>query len=268
MHTFARQQPSPYLLLGCPIFLLRLFCCWVLTPKPRWFELLARAIEKSGPSLLKFFQWASTRRDLFPEGFCRQAARLLDHTEGDVGGWEHSREALSHAFGPPSSDGSWLVRSPELGELVLNFEGENGSPPPALGAGCVAQVFKGVGRQMRSADMVCRQISSGIISSADESRFETFEEPPSELFVAAKVIHPNVVEAVQLDMAIMTFGAWALESMPFGLKWLGLTDAVDQFRHIMETQLDLRVEARSLAKVTPLKTPSSPPSVLRLQIAQ
>jgi hypothetical protein len=41
-----------------------------------WWDLLAHRVERSGPALLKFLQWASTRRDLFPKAFCKAAARL------------------------------------------------------------------------------------------------------------------------------------------------------------------------------------------------
>jgi hypothetical protein len=92
---------------------------------------------------------------------------------------------------------------------------------PPIGSGCIAQVYKGTA------------VKAGQASP----------EP-----VVIKVIHPGVREMVETDMSIMSVAAaWVERTFP-STKYLSLADTVAQFQHMMEAQLDLRVEAENLMR--------------------
>jgi aarF domain-containing kinase len=86
----------------------------------RWWMSLRQCIEHSGPVLIKFFQWASTRRDLFSAAFCDFFGKM--HSHNIPHSWAHSQGKLAEAFGPHWKD-----------HLSLD--------PEAIGVGCVAQVL-------------------------------------------------------------------------------------------------------------------------------
>jgi predicted unusual protein kinase regulating ubiquinone biosynthesis (AarF/ABC1/UbiB family) len=161
-----------------------------------WWELLVARAERSGPALLKFFQWAATRRDLFPPLFCDAASRLQDRTRvPHRAGWAAARATLDGYLRPSPADGPacWRWVGPEGGEYLLdmapplappspsprssssssrsssrnssrssssssNSSSSNSSEPEPrlLGSGCVAQVFKGRLVRVRTAAMVAR----------------------------------------------------------------------------------------------------------------
>ncbi|CAM9437900.1 unnamed protein product, partial [Sphacelaria rigidula] len=89
----------------------------------------------------------------------------------------------------------------------------------ALGSGCVAQVYKG------------RMIGG---SEAGRS-------------IAVKVVDPQTRIAVDSDLTLMRAVVAVLESIP-RLHWLSLCETVNEFAHLMESQLDLRQEARNLER--------------------
>jgi hypothetical protein len=64
------------------------------------------------------------------------------------------------------------------------------------------------------------------------------------------VVHPRVAAYVELDLTLLAAAAAMLEALPgLGLKWLGPSEAVDQFRAVMQNQLNLRTEAHALRRV-------------------
>lgn len=90
-----------------------------------------------------------------------------------------------------------------------------------LGSGCVASVYKG-----------------RIIAGGNTGRQ-----------IAVKILHPDVQKAIQLDLAFMQGVAKAAEMLPFlHLKWLSLSESVDEFSSLMEMQMDLRREAVNLER--------------------
>lgn len=90
-----------------------------------------------------------------------------------------------------------------------------------LGSGCVASVYKG---RIIAGENAGRQI-------------------------AVKILHSGVYKAVQLDLAFMRGAAKAVEMLPFlQLKWLSLSESVDEFASLMEMQMDLRREAVNLER--------------------
>ena len=85
----------------------------------RWRILLA-ALEFSGPTFIKLGQWASTRRDLFPDAFCDLFAKLHSHTR--VHSWYLTQAKLKKAFGK-----NWQ-------QIFAKVEKR------PVGSGCIAQV--------------------------------------------------------------------------------------------------------------------------------
>lgn len=90
--------------------------CWICVSQSLAFSLCLSC------ALWKAAQWASTRRDTFPEDICSVLGRL--HTFTRSRPRRYGEDALELAFGP-----SW--------RQFLQLEKE------ALGSGCVAQVYKG-----------------------------------------------------------------------------------------------------------------------------
>ncbi|XP_071547755.1 uncharacterized aarF domain-containing protein kinase 2-like isoform X2 [Panulirus ornatus] len=89
-----------------------------------WWILMLKAIEFSGPILIKLGQWASTRRDIFPDACCSQFSRLQRRIKPHS--WPYTLYQLRKAFGP-----NWK-------KIFIKFDND-GNP---IGSGCVAQVYK------------------------------------------------------------------------------------------------------------------------------
>lgn len=90
--------------------------------------------------------------------------------------------------------------------------------PSPIGAGCIAQVFKGTLRT----------------SSEKESRK-----------VAVKLIHPHVESLIKIDMELLNLLAAMMDQIPT-LEVLNIGDTCRQFGETMTDQLDLTKEARNL----------------------
>ncbi|KAG1713299.1 hypothetical protein DVH05_001019 [Phytophthora capsici] len=71
---------------------------------------------------MKFLQWASTRRDMFPASFCDQFEKFHEHAP--MHSWEQTEDALRMAFGNNWRD-------------VVEVDSE------PIGSGCIAQVYRG-----------------------------------------------------------------------------------------------------------------------------
>ena len=65
--------------------------------------------------------------------------------------------------------------------------------------------------------------------------------------VAIKVLHPRVRKTVRRDIAIMSIFANIINVFP-GMNWLSLPEEVSVFGEMMNSQLDLRVEAANLER--------------------
>jgi predicted unusual protein kinase regulating ubiquinone biosynthesis (AarF/ABC1/UbiB family) len=188
-----------------------------------WWRMFCSAMERSGPCLLKFAQWGAARRDLFPAAFCRHAGRLQDRTSAHGGSWHHARQALNAALGParvlryrPSSSSRaplavgwrWPAttaaesassaprrksRLPHQGDVggvltwwELELEGPDGAPPPALGAGCVASVYRGRARRAWEPTEAAATASAARGGGAPACPLDVFDYGGSEE-VAVKV---------------------------------------------------------------------------------
>lgn len=117
-----------YVLLGTPILV---FCVpfWLLSKTPlgaltaelSW-GYLVWSMEVLGPTFIKYGQWASTRRDLFPALLIEKLQRLQDNTS--IHSWDTTVSEVTKALGE-----GW--------EQTLRLDKE------PIGSGCVAQVYKG-----------------------------------------------------------------------------------------------------------------------------
>lgn len=87
-----------------------------------WWEYAVWAAQSASPALMKFLQWASTRRDLFPPSFCDRFERFHEHAP--THSWAQTEEALRMAFGDDWSAAMELSQHP-------------------IGSGCIAQVYRG-----------------------------------------------------------------------------------------------------------------------------
>jgi len=81
-------------------------------------------IQQLGPAFIKLFQWAATRRDLFPIYLCDELSQLQDTAY--VHGWDHTHFILQQEFGQDYTN-------------QLNIDPSNS----IIGSGSAAQVYKG-----------------------------------------------------------------------------------------------------------------------------
>ncbi|XP_035520644.1 uncharacterized aarF domain-containing protein kinase 2 [Morone saxatilis] len=223
-----------------------------------WVDALLWVTETSGPTFIKLGQWASTRRDIFPQEFCERFSRL--HVKVRPHSWAHTKQCLRRAFGE-----GW--------RRVLQFESKE-----PVGSGCVAQVYKGWAKADHVEDPAFQSLVEemekedlleaweipglrGVASSLwqlwrgrrEEEGFEErkHEESSAEkehlIPVAIKVLHPGVRMQVEMDLLLMKAGCWLLHCLP-GLKWLSLSEIVEEFEKLMTKQIDLRFEARNIER--------------------
>jgi predicted unusual protein kinase regulating ubiquinone biosynthesis (AarF/ABC1/UbiB family) len=119
------------------------------------------AIQLLGPTFMKLAQWASTRPDLYPPALIKRLESLQDRVKVDYS-IESVERTLRLAFGDDWTD--------------LRIE------PKPIGAGCVAQVFKG-----------------SLIDKKTKKKQD----------VAIKLIHPHVEKMIKTDMELLaTFASF------------------------------------------------------------
>ena len=108
----------------------------------------------------------------------------------------------------------------------------------------IAEAF-GVPSEELFGELSAEPVGSGCIAQVHRATTRDGTMP-----LAIKVLHPRVEAIVAEDLFLLRGAAHALELLlvPFvrGLRWLALTEALDEFAGFMERQLDLRHEARNL----------------------
>ncbi|XP_062276607.1 uncharacterized aarF domain-containing protein kinase 2 [Scomber scombrus] len=227
-----------------------------------WLDALLWVIESSGPTYIKLGQWASTRRDIFPQEFCDRFSRL--HIKVRPHSWAHTKQCLRRAFGE-----GW--------RRMFVFESKE-----PVGSGCVAQVYRGWAKadrvedpafqslveEMEREDLleaweipglggVARSLWKFLRGNKEGEGYEErgdpvgHEESSTEkdrlIPVAIKVVHPGVRRQVEIDLLLMKTGSWLLHCLP-GLKWLSLCEIVEEFEKLMTKQIDLRFEAKNIER--------------------
>lgn len=220
-----------------------------------WLKRLFLVVENAGPVFVKLGQWASTRRDLFSKEFCDLFSSLHHHVHPHK--WEHTEQVLVSAYGSPAKWSRYLK--------------VDKSQTP-LGSGCVAQVYKGYIHksvleqetvealddndldELYYKDGVPVETSSQDEQSGEmyadhfESGMDDFSSNPEFLPVAIKVLHPNIHEQFNRDLTLMKVMARILEKVIPSLRWVNLTNCVEEFSVAMVQQMDMIHEAKCLKR--------------------
>jgi aarF domain-containing kinase len=175
-------------------------------------------------------QWIASRTDLFPLALCARLSKL--HSNVDPHPFNYTKKVLEDSFGLPLDEVfSELDRKP-------------------LGVGAIAQVYKArLQPQIILNQAEGRASFQNDIITADSVQTSDEEGKPINLHtsVAIKVLHPKARQIVQRDLIIMDCCARLLTLIPT-IHWLSLPDEVRVFGEMMKEQLDLRGEAKNLAK--------------------
>ncbi|XP_071951367.1 uncharacterized aarF domain-containing protein kinase 2-like [Antedon mediterranea] len=247
-----------------------------------WLKILYYAVENLGPTLIKFGQWASTRRDLFPAEFCDMFSQL--HLNVMPHSWYYTQKKLTLAFGK-----NWR-------DVIVKIDNRR----QAVFSGCIGQVYQAyikpeaiqdcslrdeildelddteqmdyfegleilgfgelVGTKDKELDKAEKerverrqsawkkeQIENGESSTALPKFDESEDDLEGLVPVAIKVLHPRVYRRVSRDLRLLHNAAWLCSFVP-GLKWLSLPECVKEFEQLMKQQIDLRIEARNLER--------------------
>ncbi|TFK02839.1 muscarinic acetylcholine receptor M2 [Platysternon megacephalum] len=253
-----------------------------------WLHLLLKATESSGPTYIKLGQWACTRRDLFSEEFCIKFSKLhvkvtphpwgyTKHFLGRAFG-EDWKRVLKFKSKEPIGSGcvaqvykayadATTIDDPQFEELVKNSETESafeawevsglrglfrwpwkGKAGESLEDSSADQSLQeerfdeGINRNATSEEQM-----SGSPLTTNTSSIDSLDAMDHLIPVAVKVLHPGLVHQVQIDLLLMKMGSKIIGLFP-GLKWLSLTEIVEEFEKLMTQQLDLRYEARNLER--------------------
>lgn len=185
-----------------------------------WYSFLVKQMERAGPSFIKLGQWAASRADLFPASLLEKMSKL--HSNGTPHSMRHTRKVIEKAF-----DLTFEHIFEEFGEIPI-------------GCGAIAQVYKAKLKPELLA-------SSAKRGAASEQHLLSDQDPDGEptTSVAIKVLHPHVQKIISRDIAIMSIFANVINAFP-GMEWLSLPEEVAVFGEMMNSQLDLRVEASNL----------------------
>mmetsp|Transcript_14551 Transcript_14551/g.28976 ORF Transcript_14551/g.28976 Transcript_14551/m.28976 type:complete len:485 (+) Transcript_14551:465-1919(+) len=95
------------------------------TLSSRWRSLSVFAVERGGAAVIKLFQWASSRPDMFGLAFCDLFKKLQDSTEPHA--FAHTEAIMEDTYGAGWRD-------------CIRISAES----PVLGSGCIGQVYKAV----------------------------------------------------------------------------------------------------------------------------
>ncbi|XP_014489555.1 PREDICTED: uncharacterized aarF domain-containing protein kinase 2-like [Dinoponera quadriceps] len=217
-----------------------------------WFPtILRRGVEFLGPIFVKFGQWISIRRNIFPQDVCDSLSELQQNVTPHS--WLYTKRLLKAAYGS-----SWR-------DLFVKFDDEG-----PIGSGCCAQVYKAwidlskiagvtaaegdtrVSRFVESKFRKYRCVSMILDEVPDDENDENGEVAPRAArklqAVAVKVLHPGIKGQLKRDIAIMRGLCKCATYLIPELHWLSLTDCIDEFARIMQDQVDMRLEATNLAR--------------------
>ncbi|EDO18599.1 hypothetical protein Kpol_1048p30 [Vanderwaltozyma polyspora DSM 70294] len=174
-----------------------------------WFKMLRYCLELAGPSFIKLGQWAGSRTDLFPAGFCHEVMKL--HSNVNPHSLEYTKLKVCSALDIPQEDFDYVFQE---------FSDE------PIGIGAIAQVHLAT-------------------FSEDYFNYKQLKSSFSNRDVAIKIIHPSARTKINRDLKIMNFFANLLDSIPT-IEWLSFPDEVREFSYLMNLQLDLRIECLNL----------------------
>lgn len=240
----------------------------------RAWKALHISVSMCGAALVKWAQWASVRRDIFPEDFCevlsalhddaprhskRQTARLVRKELGAP-----IEAVFSHFPDEPVASGSIAqvyrcVLRPEVARACASHDPElarrlrNQSKDLTMaGAQAHGLARAGGSSSRRPAGFLARWFGFG---GSERERGENVDalapaagRPEDEpCVVAVKVRHPEVDRQIFLDFQILKRAVRLVSHVP-ALRDLNLEETLGQFSHTMTAQTDLRTEARNLRR--------------------
>lgn len=240
----------------------------------RAWKALHISVSMCGAALVKWAQWASVRRDIFPEDFCevlsalhddaprhskRQTARLVRKELGAP-----IEAVFSHFPDEPVASGSIAqvyrcVLRPEVARACASHDPElarrlrNQSKDLTMaGAQAHGLARAGGSSSRRPAGFLARWFGLG---GSERERGENVDalapaagRPEDETcVVAVKVRHPEVDRQIFLDFQILKRAVRLVSHVP-ALRDLNLEETLGQFSHTMTAQTDLRTEARNLRR--------------------
>ncbi|XP_026296393.1 uncharacterized aarF domain-containing protein kinase 2 isoform X4 [Apis mellifera] len=200
--------------------------------------ILRKSIEFLGPIFIKFGQWASTRKDLFPEDICHTLSHL--QKSASVHSWIYTKQLLKAIYGS-----NWR-------NIFVKFEHEM-----PIGSGCCAQVYKAWIDLNAKVDIAQEPQISTFIEIIEYLRFGSLITFIERIFnnnvdkiqrgnmcinrklqpVAVKVLHPGIKKQLRRDLSIMRGICKCATFIMPKLQWLSLIDCIDEFSHIMENQV-------------------------------
>ncbi|RLU16975.1 hypothetical protein DMN91_011044 [Ooceraea biroi] len=182
-------------------------------------------IEFLGPIFIKFGQWISTRRDIFPRDVCDTLSQLQWNATSHS--WQDTEHLLESTYGP-----SWR-------DLFVRFDEEE-----LIGSGCCAQVYK-AWIDLDAADVLAARERYRLPRFIESKLESVFSSCTRNMF---RDLNSILSVCFRRDITIMSgLCKCALYFIP-DLHWLSLTDCIDEFARIMENQIDMRFEAINLAK--------------------
>ncbi|GES90640.1 ABC1-domain-containing protein [Rhizophagus clarus] len=178
-----------------------------------WYNRLMRSMEMAGPTFIKLGQWAASRTDIFPQEMCIRLSKL--HSAVDPHPFYETKEIIEKAFNKPFE------------EIFISFDMD------PIGIGAIAQVYKAVIRP----EVLPRSFFH------DEFDDDSGEHRPP--MVAIKILHPSSENNIRRDLKILMVFAKIINAIPT-MQWLSLPEEVKIFGEMMQSQLDLRIEATNL----------------------
>uniref|UniRef100_UPI00398F37D8 uncharacterized aarF domain-containing protein kinase 2 n=1 Tax=Pristiophorus japonicus TaxID=55135 RepID=UPI00398F37D8 len=267
-----------------PLLLLYPICFASSSFASIWCDMLLRSTEAAGPTFIKLGQWFSTRRDRFSAEFCDKFSRLHVHVTPHP--WDYTKYSMKRAFGEgwrsifqienkePIGSGCITqvyraytdprnINNSEFHKLVESFEKEDQFEAwEVFGLQGIFHYMFGekqndfpdqnneVGHHDPKNGFKTAEEFIGVPEPEDRKATlhpESTAEQHHLIPVAIKVMHPGIAYRVNMDLMLMKAASWVLNLLP-GLKWLNLTEVVEEFEKLMTRQIDLRYEAKNMER--------------------
>lgn len=141
--------------------------------------------------------------------------------------------------------GQWASTRPDIfhQDLILLFRKLHSQVPPHSFRTSLDIITDSFGDPSRLFEFIDEKpIGSGCIAQVHRAKLAD-----SNVVVAIKVLRRHIERTINQDLKIMKFFACLIDRLPT-MQWLSLPDEVDEFRKLMEAQLDLRREAENLTR--------------------
>lgn len=180
-----------------------------------WCPYLVHMMRIAGPCFIKLGQWIGTRPDLFSDTLVRSCSTM--HTNAPGHSFKETRAIIEGAYGM------------KLEDIFTDFTEK------PIASGAIAQIHIASLRSNKSP-----------MEASDHSGQQ--QQQQRKQWCAIKVRHPGVEESISRDLRILnTCAKIATQWLP-SFHWIKLDEMVRSFSHSMQSQTDLRKEARNLIR--------------------